>query len=122
MYSIAYRLSKFGNKVNSVTKLNTAAMGDLIDAAYDIGNATYNNMAVGAKLAGAGRAAADLDAANRDVADRLDALTGELPQFEHLTSEATHHATMLRRRVNIGAFSYITVCGHAVITNRIPFN
>ncbi|XP_037870167.2 laminin subunit alpha [Bombyx mori] len=94
------RLSKFGNKVNSVTKLNTAAMGDLIDAAYDIGNATYNNMAVGARLAGAGRAAADLDAANRDVADRLDALTGELPQFEHLTSEATHHATMLRRRAD----------------------
>ncbi|KOB71559.1 putative laminin A chain [Operophtera brumata] len=49
------RESKFGNKVLSVTKLNSAAMNDIIDTAFDINNATYHIIVGGTVVANSSR-------------------------------------------------------------------
>lgn len=95
------RQSKFGNKVTSVTKLNTAAMKDLIDAGYDIGNATFHNLVVATIVVNSTKALDNLRLANQDMVDRLEELKQDLPELQNLTDEATHHTTMLRNRVSI---------------------
>ncbi|KAJ0183974.1 hypothetical protein K1T71_000397 [Dendrolimus kikuchii] len=94
------RLSKFGNKVLSVTKLNTAAMRDLIDTAYDIGNATLNNMIVSNVVVNASKASEDINGANGLMEERLNNLALELPQLQSMADEAKHHTTMLRNRAD----------------------
>ncbi|XP_075991137.1 laminin subunit alpha isoform X2 [Anticarsia gemmatalis] len=94
------RNSKFDNKVKSVTKLNMAAMKDLIDAGYDIGNGTFNNLVVATILVNSTKALDDLKAANQDMETRLEELKTKLPDLENLTNEAEHHTTMLRNRAD----------------------
>ncbi|XP_049885179.1 laminin subunit alpha [Pectinophora gossypiella] len=92
--------SKFGNKVASVTKLNGAAMKDLIDAALDISNATlYNNLA-SAIVKNSTKALEENNNANNDMEERLARIAEELPQLKNVTDEALGHARSLRNRAD----------------------
>ncbi|CAB3226438.1 unnamed protein product [Arctia plantaginis] len=94
------RHSKVGNKVMSVTKLNTAAIKDLIDAGYDISNSTYHNLVIADLVLNSSKALENIRAVNQDLVDRLEDLKQKLPELKDLADEATHHTTVLRNRAD----------------------
>ncbi|XP_049703370.2 laminin subunit alpha [Helicoverpa armigera] len=94
------RQSKFGNKVASVTKLNAAAMQDLIDAGYDIGNGTFYNLVAATVVDNSTKALDSIRTANQDMIDRLEDLEVKLPDLRNLTEVANHHTYMLRNRAD----------------------
>ncbi|KAH9634640.1 hypothetical protein HF086_000612 [Spodoptera exigua] len=94
------RQSKFGNKVTSVTKLNTAAMKDLIDAGYDIGNGTFHNLVAGTIVQNSTRALENIGTTNQNMVDRLADLEKDLPDLRNLTQVARQHTDMLRFRAD----------------------
>ncbi|KAJ8736784.1 hypothetical protein PYW07_000055 [Mythimna separata] len=94
------RQSKFGNKVTSVTKLNTAAMTDLIDAGYDIGNATFLNIVAAAVVDNSTKALGDIGTTNQDLVDRLADLEEKTPELRNLTDVAYQHTSNLRNRAD----------------------
>ncbi|KAJ8738019.1 hypothetical protein PYW08_000614 [Mythimna loreyi] len=94
------RQSKFGNKVTSVTKLNTAAMTDLIDAGYDIGNSTFFNVVAAEVVDNSSKALGDINTANQDMVDRLTELEEKMPELRNLTDVAYQHTSMLRNRAD----------------------
>lgn len=99
--TISFRKSKFGNKVLSVTKLNGAAMKDLIDAAIDINNATFWTIKVGNIVQNASKVLEEVNNTNGNVKDSLDMIADKLPELTNLTDEALNHARNLRNRVSI---------------------
>ncbi|XP_032527888.2 laminin subunit alpha [Danaus plexippus] len=92
--------SKFGNKVLSVTKLNGAAMKDLIDAAIDINNATFWTIKVGNIVQNASKVLEEVNNTNGNVKDSLDMIADKLPELTNLTDEALNHARNLRNRAD----------------------
>lgn len=93
------RKSKFENKVSSVTKLNNAAMKDLIDAASDISNATLFTGKMKLKSNITDLALDDIGIANANMNTSIETLTSSLPELTNLTNEALNHASNLRDRV-----------------------
>lgn len=100
IYIFMNRKSKFGNKVLSVTKLNGAAMKDLIDAAIDINNATYFTAKVGDITKNAVKVLNDINSINTETENSLQNITDLLPNLNNLTNEAYVHAHNLRDRVS----------------------
>ncbi|CAK1588443.1 unnamed protein product [Parnassius mnemosyne] len=94
------RKSKFGNKVLSVTKLNSAAMKDLIDAALDINNATFFNTLAAGTVNSSSNSLDDIATKNQEMEDRLALLAESLPELNNLTDVALHHARGLRNRAD----------------------
>ncbi|XP_046976709.1 laminin subunit alpha [Vanessa cardui] len=94
------RKSKFGNKVSSVTKLNGAAMKDLIDAAIDINNATYFTSKVDAITKDAANVLNEISAVNDETEKSLMTIADTLPNLSNLTDEALVHASNLRNRAD----------------------
>ncbi|XP_045509429.1 laminin subunit alpha [Colias croceus] len=92
--------SKFGNKVMSVTKLNSAAMKDLIDAAIDINNATYYNTIANGIVQNLTAVLEDLNNTNEIMEDNLESIGDELPELANLTDVALSHASGLRKRAD----------------------
>ncbi|VVC86157.1 unnamed protein product [Leptidea sinapis] len=93
-------LSKFGNKVMSVTKLNSAAMKDLIEAATDINNATFYNAVVGGLVQNTSNVLNDITNTNDLMADNLVELDENLPELINLKEDALSHASNLRSRAD----------------------
>lgn len=85
----------------SVTKLNSAAMKDLIDAALDINNATFYNTLSGGIVRNSSKALEDLNNGNREIEEMLALLEDDFPKLINLTDVALHHAQGLRNRVKI---------------------
>ncbi|XP_045458049.1 laminin subunit alpha [Melitaea cinxia] len=94
------RKSKFGNKVLSVTKLNGAAMKDLIDAAIDINNATFFTSIVDGITKNAVNVLKDLSSANNETEDSLKRIADDLPNLTNLTDEALVHASNIKNRAD----------------------
>lgn len=85
--------------MTSVTKLNTAAMKDLIDAGYDIGNGTFHSLVAGTIVVNSTAALEAIGKANQELVDRLEELENTLPELLNLTAVAGQHTSMLRNRV-----------------------
>ncbi|KAM3968484.1 laminin subunit alpha [Aphomia sociella] len=94
------RLSKVGNKVLSVTKLNKDAMNDLIDAALYTSNATNHNAKARDTVADSSAALRDITDQNQLMDDMLVELAEELPKLKNFTDVAFNHAIILRNRAD----------------------
>ncbi|KAL0902126.1 hypothetical protein ABMA27_000070 [Loxostege sticticalis] len=93
------RQSKFGNKVLSVTKLNEAAVKDLIDAAEDV--SAVANLSASDVASDAARALAGNRDANINMDERINNLQKEMPTLQQALSEAEDHANSLRSRADV---------------------
>lgn len=84
----------------SVTKLNSAAMKDLIDAALDINNTTYYNVVMGSVVQNLSKVMEDLNNTKESIENTLEAIDDDMPDLNNMTSEALTHASNLRTRVS----------------------
>lgn len=91
----------------SVTKLNGAAMQDLIDSATFINNATLFTLISDGIVKNSSKALEDIKNINEQIENRL-ALSGdELPELNSLKDVALDHAKKLRYRVSFFIFLQI---------------
>ncbi|XP_034839290.1 laminin subunit alpha [Maniola hyperantus] len=92
------RKAKFENKVSSVTKLNSAAMKDLIDSAFDISNATLFTGKTKEEARNMSLALENIQNTNANMSYSIETIIKSLPELTNLTNEAVNHARNLRNR------------------------
>lgn len=99
------RASKFGDKVQSVTKQNAGAMEDILETAKYIANAS-NEFFLARDLLNnrAPKVLTDIVQARENIEYRILDIDRTLPELRNATSLAEHHTNILRNRVSVNFY------------------